>query len=152
MSPSDIDNQTLAAAISVALKPHIGPAGRVPYDEASQILGIEIRTLQSWVQGQTPPQSHKLIRLFRWLGPEFTNEIIGLAGLFSLPVEPPNGDEHALNMRASELCFEMACAFLDGHVDHRERARLVKVAKTLLPLLGGYITAHEENVLPVAAE
>lgn len=147
-----IDNQALAVCISKALRSHVGPHQSHSYEDAATAIDAEVRTVVSWVKGQSPPQSHKMIRLFRWLGPAFTNDVLGLAGLHTLPVEPAGAGEAELNQKAAELCFEMATAFLDGHIDHMERIRLVSVAKDLLPILGGYISQHEAHVLPMAAE
>lgn len=153
MPDTHITNERLARVISRALRPHIGPRARHSYVEAAAALGVEARTVVSWVAGQTPPQSHKMIRLFRWLGPAFTNDILGLAGLHTLHVEPAGCDEFGLNMQAAELCFEMAAAFADdGKVDHMERLRLMAVAKRLQPILGAYITQHAADVHPMAAE
>lgn len=148
-----IDNETLAAVVSAALYRVVGPKKRFSYEQAADAVCVEERTMQSWVLGQTPPQSHKLIRLCRWLGPDFANEVLGLAGLHTLLVEPPEGDEFKLNMSAAELCFELSQAFADdGKVDHIEQRRIVAIAKQLLPVLGSYISRHEGHVHAVAAE
>lgn len=147
-----IDNQTLADTVARALRPHVGPAATYGYAEAAAAIGVTERAMTSWCRAQTPPQSHKLIRLMAWLGPIFTSEILGMAGLQASAAEPPADDTLALNRETAGLVHEIADAMADGHIDHNELRRIKAKGRGLLPMLSAFVAEETPRLRVVGAK
>lgn len=147
-----ITNDLLSEVIADALRRHVGPGRTYTYDQAALAVGVERRTMQSWVLGETPPQSHKLVRIFRWLGPDVANDVLGLAGLMTLPVQQPDGDEFALNEDMAALLFKLAWALKDdGRIDHQELAEIIPVARIAHARVGAWLAEHDPKIRPLKA-
>ena len=148
----EITSEMMLTAVSGALWRHIGPRKTYSYEDAADAVGVETRTMQSWVLGETVPSCYRLIRLCRWLGPDFANDAVGLAGLMTLPVEAADGCEFALNEDIVGLLFKLAWAFAnDGKVDHQERAAILPLARIAHARIGAYLSDHDPNVKPLKA-
>ena len=114
------------------LRDHIGPGKQYGYQAAADALGMERRTIESYVLGESLPTLPKLMRLFSLLGPAMANRILRLAGLDgSFRQEPEHVSDLDLNADASKLVADVAQALRDGRIDQRDRARYINDVRVL---------------------
>lgn len=136
-----ITKDLMQVRIADGLRSYIGPGRQYSYDEAADAIGADVRTVQSWVLGETAPCVFKLMRLFAWLGPSFADMVLAPAGLCAVPAAAPAADDFATNAAAAVAAAGFAEAFLDGRVDHGERLRLLPVVRTAHARLGAWLAA-----------
>jgi len=53
---------------------------RMSYGELSDQIGVQVRTLKSWRESQSMPHMDSLLKLCVVFGPDFTSEILTVAG------------------------------------------------------------------------
>ncbi len=114
----------------------VGYAGGLSFADLSTLTGIKENRLYKMRAGTVTPGIGELVALMRHLGPEFTNQLIALAG---------QGGAHALDgdgcpMQASEAVLDFAHTVTaaladDGRIDHREEAVCVEKAQRAAPLV-----------------
>ena len=122
-----ITGQDAAAAISDALRFLVGPKGRLFTVEAlAAETDIEARTLASYLAGDSGHYFAKVLTLMAYLGPQFTNPVINVAGqggayrLAPMAVKEPS----AMLADMAARLHALAEALADFTVDHREAAML----------------------------
>ncbi|QQR69091.1 MAG: hypothetical protein IPI58_09785 [Alphaproteobacteria bacterium] len=142
-----ISRAAVEDAVSQALRQSIGPRREYGYDEAAAILDVERRTLEAWVLGQQAPCLYKFLRLAAWLGPEFVNHVLRLAGLdgASRSGTAAAPDDLHLNKDVGRLICALGDALSDGHVDHLERPNVANRARHLHAELGDWLTQHDHT-------
>lgn len=149
-----ITKDSVLAAVSEALYRHVGPRKRYSYERAAEVLGAEVRTVKSWVLGESVPCLYRALRLMCWLNGDVADQMLGCAGLQAIPVAHPDGDDFGLNRRMAETGYNLAEAFADGKVDHGERAALVPVVRAAHAQTSAWLAAHDDHMRApaVAAE
>lgn len=146
-----ISNELMREAIAEALGREIGPRRPMTDEQAADLLGVDVRTLQSWRLGETAPCLYKFIRLCRLFGEPFANEFLGHAGLRSEPVHEGDGCHFHANRRIVSAAFTFANALDDGHVDHVEERDLIQAVRDLIDFLPGFLAARDPKVRPIRA-
>jgi hypothetical protein len=129
-----------------ALREHLGLGKQYSYAKASELTGIDERTVRAHVLGDASPCLSKALRYMALLGPNFANRILRVAGLDGAARVSGQGRgcEFALNAHTADLINELAEALTDGRIDHRERAKILPSARQLHAVLGDYLQAHDK--------
>jgi hypothetical protein len=68
--------QSVKEEFSSISKKYIGPNSKISYKHAARELEVEERTLGSWIRGEKQINFLSLLKLFSYLPPEFTDEIL----------------------------------------------------------------------------
>ncbi|SOC13848.1 hypothetical protein SAMN05877809_10725 [Rhodobacter sp. JA431] len=132
--PATIAKDDAARRFEDALRLRVGRGKRYSFDALSDATRIPTRTLESYVQGVTPPL-HAFLSICSVLGPSFTSDILAACNQAAHEVNP--GDPEHLRVVASlgELVTQISMAVADGYVDHREAAQMRPIAARLIELL-----------------
>jgi hypothetical protein len=125
-----------------ALQKHIGPGKSFSVAQASAALDYDDRTLRNNMAGQDLPRLKTFIRMCA-LFPGFADDMLWLADLGHVkPLKSEKIPDLTLNRRVADLQALLAHDLeTDGHVDHRERARLVPQVQVLIDVLSRWV-AH----------
>lgn len=133
-----------------ASREYIGPGKRYSYQQASDALGFDVRTVKAHVGGESMPELNKLMRYMAFLGDAFVNRLLRLAGYDGAhAVEGEDVDDFTLNAEVSELMAKIGVALRDGRIDHTEWPGIlceledvVRVGKAILAKRDGAHGAH----------
>jgi len=129
------------------LREQVGPGKRFGTEAASEALGIDRRTIESYLSGENLPPARNLLRMFYLFGPDFADGLLHLAGLFGCQREAAQPvTDFALNAETAAMMAVIGAALQDGRVDHRERALVLRHTRKLRELLDDWIT--ENDALP----
>ncbi|WP_138069808.1 hypothetical protein [Sulfitobacter sp. EhC04] len=135
MSKSPLVPHDLAASrIEDALRLRVGRGRKHSFPALSDATGIPTRTLESYVQGATPGLS-ALLSLCAVLGPSFASDVLSVCGLSASEATTDQPEHMRVLGAMGALIHSVSEAVADGHVDHREAARLRPMAAELIEIL-----------------
>lgn len=135
---SQITTEVCSQRFSSVLRDYIGPGKSYSYESAADALGMERRTIESYVLGESMPPLPKLMRIFALLGPAMANRILRLAGLDAAVRQcPEQVSDLDLNADAGTLIAKIAYALQDGRIEPHERAAYIDDVRRLV------VTAQE---------
>ncbi len=132
--PHYITQDLVREAITDAIRRFVGLGKQFSADEVAAKTGIDVRTVRSYLSGESPPSIHRLLRLGMVLGPPFLNEILliaNLGGVKRLGQAEVDAPETVREMVSQTKL--MLDRLADGNFDHRERAA---TGRELLKLAG----------------
>lgn len=129
------------------LREQVGPGKRFGVEAASEDLGVDRRTVESYLSGENLPPTRNLLRMCFLFGPDFADGMLHLAGLFGCQREAAQPvTDFALNAETAAMMAVIGEALKDGRVDHRERALVLRHTRKLRELLDDWII--ENDALP----
>lgn len=132
------------ARLITALHDEVGFSKQYSVEAFAETTGVDTSTLKNHLSGETLPRVPQLLRMFKVLGPSFTNRILRIAGLDaaeSILVESVT--DHELNANVASIIGTLGAALADGHIDHRERHEILKQAQHFLPILQDWIADND---------
>ena len=139
-----ITTELTNARFARALKKFVGKKNR-PYtcDAFIQAVGVQRRTLDSWLREERKPEFHKVLAVMSVLGPEFADEVLELAGLNGTKrIDGFDDNAFVLNKNLGHAVAAMSDALADdGKVDHLEKQQMLPIMRELSAQLSGWITA-----------
>ncbi len=141
---SEITTEVCTERVVSALSEVVGPGKPWTYERAAEALGIEYKTLAGYALGQSLPRLSTLLRMFSLWGPVFSNRVLRLSGLDGCGrQEAVRVNDFALNGGAAALIGRIGEALRDGHIDHRERAQILKEARGLQEILNAWVATND---------
>jgi len=127
IDPEEITHARALATFRVAFIRRVGVGkAKVSYSDLQDGTGILVRTLKSWAEGQSLPHLDNVLKLCVFFGPEFTSEVLALAGQGGVEwvdeVAKPNAIGAACSL--SQTVAEITERLADGVFDHRDCAEM----------------------------
>lgn len=131
MLADDQFGRDLGRRVSDMFAAFVGPQKRFTYAELAAASGVSKSSLGDYAAGVQMPL-HVALRLIPVLPLEAANMLLRQSGYRLAPIEPDEDDWHGLGAEASMLTFEIFEAEKDGIINHSEKARLRKRARSLI--------------------
>lgn len=75
---SKINTYNTRDEFSKIIRFYIGTCGMIPYKKAARELGVDERTLASWVRGEKQLTLSSLLKLALYLPPTFIRDVINI--------------------------------------------------------------------------
>lgn len=121
-----MDSAALARGIADALQLFVGPGRRYSRELIAQATGQDPRTVKAHCLGETAPSVAALFAYFRVLPVEFTDHVLGLAGLGGVRRVGAELNAGRALAEMAEGMSALATALADGRIDHRERRSVIR--------------------------
>lgn len=141
---SRINTASTKSHFTEVIRDYISPTGRFDYVSAGEALGIEPRTIQSYVLGENLPTIVKFLKMCVLFGAEFLNRMLALVemdGAFSQSAKPITDFE--LNAATSVVVRVLGKTLIDGKIDERESQEVVKELRAFLPLAQEWLAKND---------
>lgn len=127
LTPYEIDDDVLKQRVSAALKSRVNCENRKAWiGRRADDLHIHEDTFSNWLHGETCPTAGGLVALFAMFGPEFTNEILDLAGQAAARIDNIKLVAKANQLGKADMVLKniagLASEYLDNVVDIQEKA------------------------------
>lgn len=138
----EIGTELVQETFTAAINEYVGVApGKMRPEDLEKLTGIDLRTIKAYRSGSSCPTLGKLARLMAVLPPDFTNRIIGIAGMGgSAPIEPGHACSLTVNAAAGALVAKIGEHLADdGRVDHREEAEQEKLVEQVHDMTGRWL-------------
>ncbi len=117
----------------------VGYAGGLSFADLSTLTGIKENRLYKMRAGAVTPGIGELVALMRHLGPEFTNQLIALAGQGGAHFLDGDGCPLKAAEATSEFEHTVLAALTDerspGRIDHLEEPLVLEKAQRAAPLV-----------------
>lgn len=143
---SKIDTQRCQQHFIEVIREYIGPGKPYDYEAAADALGLDRRTVQSYVLGENMPPLAKFLRMCALFGPVFVNSIISIAGMdgaFFQHAEPITDFE--LNAEAAVVISVLGQTLSDGKIDQRESKRVIAALREFVPQAQEWLAAQDNR-------
>ena len=117
----EIDVELYKARVSEALdkRAPAAMAGRKTWLKCmAAAIETDWRTIESWLTGATSPHGSDLLKLCRHLGPEFTNDVLDLAGQLAAWQHNAAAIKDANKLARAGICMKQ----IKGVIDDYEKA------------------------------
>ncbi|MBT4075692.1 MAG: hypothetical protein HOE78_03830 [Gammaproteobacteria bacterium] len=97
---------------------------KMSYGQLSDTIGVQVRTLKSWRDSQSMPHMDSLLKLCVVFGPDFTSEILTVAGQGGVENIDPStrSNAHAAAADITDVLAEITTRLRDGVFCHRDKA------------------------------
>ncbi|MCW2242781.1 hypothetical protein [Azospirillum canadense] len=140
----DITTDLVKAKLSRLLRQRIGRGMTYSVKEAAEILDVDQRTMDSYVQGERAPQLDVFLRMFLLPegGDRILNEMLALVGYQARPTEAGDPDVFRMNAELVSALRDLADMLADGRIDHTEDPIWQAKALDLAMKLIGHVNAR----------
>lgn len=145
---SEVSTDLVSLRLARKLRQYIGRGLEFEYDEAAEILHVDVRTLKSWVCGERAPQPDGFLRLFMLprIGPAIANEMLELVGLTGAhSVHQSHGDPFQLSAEAAGLVARLTEMLADRHLDHMEEPELCDLLIKFVATAAGFVASRRSK-------
>ena len=127
LNSHEIDDDVIKERVSAALKTRADNTNRKAWiGQRADDLKVHEETFSNWLHGRTVPTGGGLIALFALFGPEFTNEILDLAGQAAARIDNIKLVAQANQLGKADMVLKniagLASDYLDNVVDLKETA------------------------------
>ncbi len=146
VNPHDITYDLCLIRFTEAAREYIGPGKQYGYQQASDALGIDVRTIKAHVNGESMPELNKLMKYMALLGDRFVNRLLRLAGYDAARPQVIGAvSDFQLNAEAADLVGRLGEALSDGRIDHTEWPRVIKELRDVLRV-GEAVLAQRDGI------
>lgn len=118
----EITTDLVRQKLSRLLRKHVGRGMDMSVKDAADIIDVDPRTMQSYVEGERAPQLDAFIRMFLLpgAGTEIASEMMALAGYEVRPAETGDPCPFHINAELAGALQKLAGMLADGRIDHTE--------------------------------
>jgi hypothetical protein len=142
---SRIDTHSCQRHFIQVIREYIGPGQEYDYQAAADALGLDYRTVQSYVLGENMPPLAKFLRMCALFGPVFVNRIISIAGMDGATIQnKPAITDFELNAEVSSIIGVLGQTLSDGRIDDREGTKVEHVLRHFLPHAQAWLARRED--------
>lgn len=119
LTPFEIDDAVLMQRVSAALKIRANGENRKAWiGRRADDLNVTERAFENWLYGEKCPTGGSLIALFAMFGPEFTNEILDLAGQAAARIDNIKLVAKANQLGKADMLIRNAHGMLSEYLDN----------------------------------
>jgi len=146
-----ITHDVVAENFCDVFRRRVGNAPRkIRFDELSDAVEIDVRSLKAWRDGQSSPQFHNILKLAAYFGPSFMSEIIHPAGQGGVDVlEPVDLAPQETATDLATTTAELLQRLRDGKFCHIDRAvmgpKLIDLGRELEAQGRAMLIRHESE-------
>lgn len=139
-----ITTDVLKDVFVTALRDNVGFKKQWSVEGFAEDSGIDKKSVYNAMQGDRLPGLVTTLRMAIVLGADFLGRITRLAGFDVVKIDDSGVvSDHELNGQVANMIGQLGAALADGHVDHRERANVLRAARHLLPILQEWVADQE---------
>ena len=141
---TNITSELLGNRLSRILRNHIGKGLRFSYCDASLILDVDKRTVESWVKGERTPNMEGFFRLccLPEVGPLVAAEMFALIQLSVTEIIPEDASPHEVNSWLATTLADLSKKLEDGILDHTEEPEFIPLAMETSAKLAGWCASR----------
>lgn len=148
--PCDISTDLCRQTFADALRAEVGAGKAYTVERASDHLGIDARTLRSYLAGENLPPFCNLVRMFSLFGPVFVNTVLRLAHMDGATViEAHAVSDLELNGDTARVLGDLGQALRKGVMSPSDRQKVKKELRRLINQEENWLAQHDP--LPAAA-
>ena len=126
------------------LRKRVGRGMELSVREAAEIIDVDPRTMQSYVEGERAPQLDTFLRmmLLPEVGQDIAAEMMGLVGYDVRPTEVGDACPFHINAELAGALRKLAEMLADGRIDHTEDPEWQAEALDVACKLIGHVNAR----------
>ncbi|MDE1901499.1 MAG: helix-turn-helix transcriptional regulator [Alphaproteobacteria bacterium] len=142
-------NLTTAAVrdeLTLIMRSYMGYGQAYSIAAVADAVDIDQRTMKSYADGDSSPTLATILRLFRFLGPEFANRVLAIAGFGGcIRVTPEDVSAYQLNSDASALVGALGHAFRHGHFDNKSEPEVIDDVRKLAVTVQEWLAERDQK-------